>query len=133
MKKARLRADSIFAFFSIISLLYIYYYVTIFYYWPTDVHLFFIYEYLAVPCFYFFLSAFIVTVLCSLAGFSGIPFLQDKSRLLICGAFFIFYIMFAILRKVEVIHILSIFFGTVYCIGYVLFGVIFAFAFYRNK
>lgn len=132
MKKNTLRADSIFAFLSILSLLYIYYYTTVFYYKAQGTYLDFAYEYLAVPGFYFFVSAFVVTVLCSLFGFRGLTRIQSRSSHIIV-LILIIYILFVVLKKTGVIVLLPILFGSGYCIVYFILGCFFAFAFYKDK
>lgn len=128
MRKNAVRPESIFALFSILSLLYVYYYTTVFYYRSIGTALDFLYEFIAVPAFYFFVAAFMVTLLCSLFSFCGIPWLARKSKPFI-AAILMVYVVFVLLKSFGIIVLLPILFGTGYCAVYFVMGGLFALTF----
>lgn len=127
MRKNAIRSESIFALFSILSLLYVYYYATVFYYRSIGTVFDFLYEFIAVPAFYFFVATFIVTLLSSLFSFRGVPLIQNKLKQFI-AAVLVAYALFVVLKKSGVIVLLPILFGTAYCAVYFVMGCLYALA-----
>jgi|GEM_PF-2394485 amino acid transporter len=134
MKKKAITSDSVYAIISLISLIYINYYQNALYYKPTAKHSILfdkIYEYIATPCFYFFITAFITAILLNIVNINMSKTLL-KVLTYVVGLASILYIVFIIVSSIKVINLSPIGFNHIYSVIFIILGCLFALASHKN-
>lgn len=128
MKKYIIRHDSVYALISLLSLLYVNYYQTILYYKKiTALSYIFdnIYEYIAIPLFYCFITAFVASVILDFFRVNIPKTFHKISKYIIC-LFLVLYIIFLVIKTKWIIMIPPIGFTSIYSIVFSVFGCLFA-------
>ncbi len=117
-----------------ISLIYINYYQNALYYKPTAKYSIIfdkIYEYIATPCFYFFIAAFITAVILNIVNINISKTLRKIFTYVICLTL-ILYITFIIVRLIRVINLPPLGFHPIYSIIFIILGCLFALASHKK-
>jgi len=135
MRKIKIRLDSIYALFAIISLIYVNYYQAALYYKHTTQYSFLFdktYEYIAIPSFYFFVTAFITFVIFDIFNINIAKRLSKIILLVICLVL-ILYIVLVILKIARVIAIPTVGFVSIYSIIFSVLGCFCTLASHKNQ
>lgn len=135
MKKRSIKSDTVYAFISLLSLLCVNYYQTILYYKQITQYSYIIdeiYEYIAIPSFYYFITAFITAVILDFLNINITKTLHKIFTYVISLAL-IFYIILVLLKIIGMITIPTIGFTSIYyAIVFSILGCLFALATHKN-
>ncbi|HBY71463.1 MAG TPA: hypothetical protein DEG06_04385 [Lachnospiraceae bacterium] len=134
MEKIKIRLDSIYALFAIISLIYVNYYQAVLYYKHATQYSSLLdktYEYIAIPSFYFFVTAFITFVIFDIFKINIARTLSKIILLIMCFVL-ILYIALVILNIIRVIAIPTVGFASIYSIIFSVLGCFLALASHKN-
>lgn len=124
MKNSKFRFDTYFAIFSLVCLLFIRYYENVLYYRDTQLYLDKLYRLIAIPFFYYFLSASI-TYLVMVFFHVRLSIRMKKFIVFINIALWLIYIMFILLSLFGSITIYYTF-VSIYSFVFILWGSLFA-------
>lgn len=135
MRRIRIKKDTLYSLLSIISLIYIYYYQTSLYYKKIMKYTIIfdkIYEYIAIPSFFFFLSAFITIILLNIFNIS-IKTLSKRIFAIIVAFTLIIYITLILINVFEIINLPIISFISIYSFIFSILGCVFALASHKKN
>jgi hypothetical protein len=126
--KGKLKPDSVYAFISIISLLYVQYYQATLYYHVTPYSVLdILYLNIAVPSFYFFTAAFIFTVILNFFTFTIHKPLRNILLIIVSLALLLYIAL--VIAKIIPIFV----FTSIYLLGFSAAGLLFALALHKKK
>ncbi len=135
MKKSQIKAKAIYTLIPIICFIYIFYYEKVLYYKPiANYTIIFddLYEYIAIPLFYFFITTIITFSIFDLFNIRLSKTL-NKVFAFILGFVLFIYIILILLKKMGLNSIPTISFLSIYSIVFSALGCFFALASYKNK
>lgn len=135
MKKKEIEFIAVSVFISLLSYIYIYYFQTTLYYKRITQYSFIfdkLYEYIAIPTFYYFITAFITFVILNLFNINISEILQRILKLIISLSLILYFII-VVIRLIGIITIPNVDFFSIYSVLFSVLGCIFAFASLKNK
>jgi len=135
MKKKEKYFSIVCAFISILSLLYIRYYETTLYYKQITLYSYILdkmYEYIAIPSFYYFITTFITLIILNLFNIN-IPKIVQKILKFILILALILYIILITISIIGIITLSTVGFISIYSLLFSVFGCFFALVSYKIK